>query len=143
MARITGPLFSASSSGTLGGLLTYGKYKRAAVCRANRFEKDNIFSCSQKVYISQTVKQISVRDTFRRAISEWNLLTDDEKNVYKNLAKGVKNTAVGLFIQEKIILYHDLAAYKIAWLYGIGHGIFNFFFAAKSGTGLLLAISME
>ena len=141
MAKVTGPLFSISASGTLGDTLTYSKQKCRHYVKGNRLELDGDYHFKQKIYDSQTVKQMAVREYFSNAVESWKNLSEEQKEVYINLAKGRPFTPISLYIKEYMNTNYSEAIYKNAYLFGIGAKEIVFLFQRGFETGLLLSYS--
>jgi len=68
MAKLTGPLFSLSAHGTLGGVLTYSTRKIVKQVRYQRKQKDY-----------ESPARAEQRAYFRTICDWWNLLTPEEQ----------------------------------------------------------------
>ena len=113
MASVRSPLFSLTASGTIKNLLTYSHGPGGAYVKGNRLILDEKFLFYQKKYFSQTLEQQIVRSAFKEALGAWGDLTSEEKQGYKEKAKKVQNTAIGLFIHDKFAEYYNPPAEKI------------------------------
>lgn len=65
MARVSGPLFSMSASGTIGKAVTYGAWKGREWCRV-WFKPQN----------PRTVKQVNLRTAMRLIVAYWPTQTE-------------------------------------------------------------------
>lgn len=126
MPKVKGPLLSATASGKLGRDIVYTSWKGQARVTGLRLIQKNKFWLSKKKYFSQTRDQQGVRGTFKKAIIEYEKLSAPEKQMWKNLAKNKKNTAVGLFIKYWIDNFYNGEQFKKYWLFSVGLG-FNLF----------------
>lgn len=115
MASVKSPLFSLTASGTIKNLLTYSHGPGGAYVKGNRLILDERFLFYQKKYFSQTLEQQIVRSAFKEALGAWGDLTPEEKQGYKEKAKSVQNTAIGLFIQEKFADYYSPPVEKVEY----------------------------
>lgn len=91
MAKLVGPLLSITASGHFKNRLTYSQRKTGAQVRLQKKQKDKI-----------TTARTGWRDHFKNAVSEWNALTTDQKNVYNVRAVSYKITGYNLFLHENI-----------------------------------------
>lgn len=119
MVKVTGPLLSISASGTIAHSLTYSKQKNTCYVKGNRLEKVGDYHFRNKPYTSQTPKQMAVRENFSNAVTEWKNLTEEEKEIYVDLAKGKATTGIALFIKEYMEEYYNQEKYLKAWLFSI------------------------
>ena len=141
MTKVKAPLMSISATGTIGNILTYGKVKGRQYVKSNRLELYGLYYFKQKKYHSQTVKQMAGREYFKNAIESWENLTEEQKQVYINKAKGEPVTPISLYIKEYMVTNYSQAIYKNAYLFGIGAGRIIFLFQHGFETGLLLSLS--
>jgi len=74
MAKVTGPLLSATASGSIGPRLTYSKKASGAQVRIQRAQKD-YENPARKV----------VRDAYRTGLILWNSLPTIEKNYWNEI----------------------------------------------------------
>ena len=117
MPKVKNPLFSIDARGTINDLLTFTSINGKSIVKGNRLLPNNTFSFDVKKYFSQTVSQQVVRSAFKETLGAWGDLTLEQKTVYKERAKSLNNTGVGLFVQENFdnhytpvldkIEYHD------------------------------------
>jgi hypothetical protein len=71
MARVSGPLFSMSASGSVGKAITFGIWKGRPWCRV-WFKPEN----------PQSAKQVNVRTAMSLLVEEWQSETDARKAAY-------------------------------------------------------------
>ncbi|MEE9572505.1 MAG: hypothetical protein V3W20_05630 [Candidatus Neomarinimicrobiota bacterium] len=143
MAKITGGLFSESVSGNVGGMLVYSTSKGVQTVKGNRLKLDSIYHFRKKPVSSQTLSQLSIRDTFRKGIKAWNNLSVAGKQVYKDAAKKVKNTALGVFMKDFIDEFHNEALYRINWLWSVGAGQPLYMMDNSDSIGALMGVAMD
>lgn len=139
MAKVTGALCSVTASGSLKNTLTYSKFKQTQTVKGIRLEKVSPYHLRNKPVHSQTLKQLSVRDRFRTLIGQWNNLSANDKQVYKNIVSALPITAIGYYIKENFKKTYDFDSYKNFYLWGIGQRINLFLFGENSPTALLLS----
>ena len=77
MAKVTGPLFSMSASGTIGDAVTYGSWMGIPWARV-WFKPQN----------PQTAKQVNVRDALIIALAYWKALPEAEQEKWNVIASG-------------------------------------------------------
>ena len=77
MARVSGPLFSMSASGTIGKALTYGAWKGIAWVRT-WFSPAN----------PQSAQQVNVRTAMTLIVAYWGTLSDEYKALFNTFAEG-------------------------------------------------------
>lgn len=128
MPKVKSPLLSVSASGKIGNDIIYTSWKGQPRVIGLRLEKRNKFWLSRKKYFSQSEGQQAIRGTFKKAIIEWRKLSVAEKKVWKDIAKKIQNTAVGLFVQDWIDNFYNRNQFKLDWLFsvGLGRNIFLF-----------------
>jgi len=81
MAKITGPLLSASASGSIGPRLTYSKRTSGHQVRIQRKQKDY-----------ENIQRKIVRDAFRAGLTLWTSLPTIEKKYWDEIEqKGYAN----------------------------------------------------
>ena len=87
-AKVVGPAFSVSATGTVGKTFTYG------IIRGIQYVRE-WFS----PYNPKTAKQVNLREAFTIGVKEWqNDLIAGQKAAYIAGAKGTKNTGFSLFM---------------------------------------------
>lgn len=77
MAKLTGPLFSASAHGMIGPRLTYSKRTTGQQVRIQGINKD-----------ANTASQQTQRALFLEARDKWQSLTTEQKTLWKEYNKG-------------------------------------------------------
>jgi len=87
MARVVGPLFSMSASGTIGDAVTYGNWKGIPWARV-WFVPFN----------PQSVKQTNVRGALTLLVNLWQTLTDGTKIAWNEFAEGSKKSGFNQFV---------------------------------------------
>lgn len=122
MPVVQSPLFSLKAKGTIGDLLTYTSGYGKAIVKGNRLVLNDTFSFDVKKYFSQTLEQQIVRSAFKETIGNWNILTPEQKEVYKDKAKGKNTTAIGLYIQENFNSNYSPASERNEYLEDIMTG---------------------
>lgn len=88
MAKVVGPAFSVSATGTVGKTFTYG------IIRGIQYVREWFTP-----YNPQSTKQVNLRTAFSMLVAEWqNDLTTAQKDAYIAGAQGTKNTGFSLFM---------------------------------------------
>ena len=143
MVKVKSPCYSVTARGGLGEAIIFSSAKGVQYAKGNRLVKVGLLHFVKKKYTAQTVKQLASRDNFRNAIKAWNLLTEPEKQAYKDEAKEKYNTAVGVFIKVYLRDYYDQEAYLKYWLFGVGVGCSLFMFEKDFDVGSLMSIAVD
>jgi len=95
MAKVTGPLFSMSASGTIGDAVTYGTWKGQPWARV-WFTPQN----------PKTPKQVNVRLALALLITEWQtVVTQQQKDAYGVGAEGQKYSGFNLYVKRGMDQY--------------------------------------
>lgn len=89
MAKVTGPLMSMTARGTIGERLTFSVRKTG---QQVRFQRSNIDA--------NTFDQKTNRVVYQDAVAEWNLLSVEEKNIWKAQAVGLGMTGFNIFVKD-------------------------------------------
>lgn len=76
MAKITGPLFSISASGSIGPRLTYSKRTSGAQVRIQKAQKD----------YENTARKV-VRDAYRAGLTLWGSMPQSEHNKWGDICQ--------------------------------------------------------
>ena len=92
MAKITGPLLSATASGKIGERLTFSQRKSGQQARFQRAQKDVVND-----------SHLLVRAKYSEACVAWGLLFNEEKQVYRNLAQGKPLTGFNQFVKAYML----------------------------------------
>ena len=87
--KITGPLFSNDARGNVGKVITYSKTFGGNIAKRTPKRKD-LPSDLQKAY----------REVYKAGKDEWKSLTDEEKQVYIDMADGKPRTGFNMFMSE-------------------------------------------
>lgn len=128
MPVVKAPLLSENVRGKLGKDIYYTNWKGQNRVIGLRLQNIYKFWLTKKRYFSQTEGQQAIRGTFKKAVIEWNKLTAPEKKVYIDKAKNLKNSAIGIFIENWIKNYYNRVEFKKAWLFSVGIGQSLFLF---------------
>lgn len=91
MAKLTGPLFSNTASGSFGPRLTFSQRRSGQQVRFQRAQKDVI-----------TAGRTAQRALYILAVDAWDTLDDVIKNIFKSLAVGENFTGYNLFVKLHI-----------------------------------------
>jgi len=91
MVKIRGPLHSVSASGSVAGNLTFSQRKSGQQARWQKKQKD---------YVNPA--RANVRSLYSNAVSAWNSLTKEAKNVWKQASQGKQMTGYNFFVQDYI-----------------------------------------
>ena len=94
MAKVTGPLFSMSASGTIGDAVTYGTWKGIPWARV-WFKPEN----------PQTAKQVNVRGALIIALDFWQALAQVEKDKFDVLAEGTRMSGYNKMMKNALKAY--------------------------------------
>ena len=95
MAKVSGPLFSMSASGTIGEAVTYGTWKGQPWARV-WFKPQN----------PQTAKQVNVRTALALTVAYWQAtLTQAQKDAYEVGAEGQRKSGFNLYVQRAMDAY--------------------------------------
>lgn len=94
MARVTGPLFSMSASGSIGKALTYGKWKGREWCR-EWFTPEN----------PKTAKQVNVRKALALLIANWQGELQDTKDTWDAYAAPFNMAGVNKYVSRGMDAY--------------------------------------
>ena len=92
MAKIKGPLMSVSASGSIAKRVTFSQRKTGQQARWQNPPKDVANDA-----------QLAVRLKYIEACTAWGLLSDEEKQVYRNTAQGKPLTGFNQFVKEYIL----------------------------------------
>jgi len=97
MAKVVGPAFSVSATGTVGKTFTYG------IIRGIQYVRE-WFS----PYNPKTVKQVNLREAFTLGVKFWqDTMLGSAKEGYVAGAKGTKNTGFSLAMGRAQKSYND------------------------------------
>lgn len=91
MAKVKAPLISLDASGNLNRVITYTSSKQTKIVKKFVASPD-----------AQTENQIILRTVFEEGKDAWNLLTEEEKQVYNARAEGQALTGYNIFMSEYI-----------------------------------------
>lgn len=94
MARVTGPLFSVSASGTVGKAFTFGIWKGIQYVR-EWFKPEN----------PQTVKQVNVRTALTLMVAYWQTLDAENKAAWESMASGFQMSGYNYFMRKGMDQY--------------------------------------
>lgn len=94
MAKVTGPLFSMSASGTLGDAITFASWKGTPYCK-KWFIPEN----------PQTAKQVNVRTAFTLSVAKWQELPQGQKDAYEAGAEGTGMSGFDLAMKRMMNEY--------------------------------------
>lgn len=94
MARVTGPLFSMSASGSIGKALTYGTWKGREWVR-EWFKPEN----------PKKPKQVNVRTALTLLIAHYQGLSPDSKTLWDNYATPFNMAGVNKFVSRGMNAY--------------------------------------
>lgn len=95
MAKVTGPLFSMSASGTIGKAVTYGTWKGRPWARVH-FIPEN----------PQTAKQVNVRTALDLALKYYQLtVSAPQKEAYEIAAAGQGMSGYNLYMKRAMLAY--------------------------------------
>ena len=119
MAKVKGPLLSVTASGTIGKTLTYAKSGGVNVVKGSYLKKVNGYYFTRELPVNESIKQKSVRCCFSGARKAWNVLTEEEKQAYKDEACGKALTGYNIFVSNYINTYYDYQIYLIAYLFAL------------------------
>lgn len=97
MAKVTGPLFSLSASGTVGKVVTYGTWK--GICWAREWFKPSN---------PQSEAQTYLRNAWSLAVAYYKgTMTEEQKTAYDVGAEGTAKSGFNLYMQGMIDAYID------------------------------------
>jgi hypothetical protein len=97
MARVTGPLFSMSASGTIGKAITFGSWKGRPWAR-KWFTPEN----------PQTATQVNVRTALTIAVAVWqDSLSQAQKDALDGAASGLGMSGYNYFMRHAMDEYVD------------------------------------
>ena len=94
MARVSGPLFSMSASGTIGKALTYGAWKGIAWVRT-WFSPAN----------PKSVKQVNVRTAMILIVAYWQTQDEAAQLVWNTFAEGTGMSGYNQFCKRALDAY--------------------------------------
>jgi len=94
MARVTGPLFSMSASGSIGNALTYGKWKGREWVR-EWFSPQN----------PKTVKQVNVRTALSLLVTLWQSLSEEYQGYWDTYADPFSMSGFNKFVSKGMNAY--------------------------------------
>lgn len=94
MARLTGPLFSMSASGTIGDAITYGSWKGIAWARS-WFIPSN----------PQTATQTNVRLAMSLLVAYWQIQAQGEKDIWNTFAEGTGMSGFNQMVKRGMDAY--------------------------------------
>lgn len=106
MPKLTGPLFSNDARGNVGGVITYSKTFGGNVAKLTPKVKE-LPSDLQKAY----------RGVYKAGKDAWKALSEEQKAVYIELAKGKPRTGFNMFMSEYLL---DHSGIPFLGLYGTG-----------------------
>lgn len=87
MARVSGPLFSMSASGSVGKAITFASWKGRQYCR-EWFIPQN----------PKTTTQVNVRSAFSLLVAYWQTLTGTQQDDWQVLADPVRKSGFNVFM---------------------------------------------
>jgi len=105
MAKINSPLLSLSAHGIIGERLVYSVRSSGQQARYQKKQNDKI-----------TDPRLLQRNTYSAAVAAWRLLTDEQKQVYIDLAQNLKYTGYNYYI--KLFLDQYVSGLRKAY-YGV------------------------
>ena len=94
MARVSGPLFSMSASGTVGKAITFGIWKGRPWCRV-WFKPEN----------PKTEEQVNVRTAMKLIVAYWQEQTDQTKEDWDTYAAPFGMSGFNKFVGRAIDAY--------------------------------------
>lgn len=94
MARVTGPLFSVSASGTVGKAFTFGIWKGIQYVR-EWFTPEN----------PKTAKQVNVRKALTLMVSSWQGQSAQIKSDWEGYASGMQMSGYNLYMKRGLAQY--------------------------------------
>ena len=94
MAKVTGPLFSMSASGTIGDAVTYGTWKGQPWARV-WFTPEN----------PQTQLQINVRKALSLCVEYWQSQDQGVKDTWETFAEGTAMSGYNQFVKRSMLEY--------------------------------------
>ena len=94
MARVSGPLFSMSASGSVGKAITFGTWKGRPWCRV-WFKPQN----------PNSTNQVNVRTAMRLLVAEWQTETDARKLAYDTYAAAFNMSGFNKYISRGMDQY--------------------------------------
>ena len=94
MARVSGPLFSLSASGTIGKAFTFLTWKGIPVCR-EWFRPAN----------PQTAGQVNVRTALTLTVALWQALPDVVKTTWNTFAEGTQMSGFNQWVKRAMKEY--------------------------------------
>ncbi len=108
MSKVSGPLFSLNASGSIKESLTYSSRKEGNIVR---------FQKKQKVKIPPSWKSADNRTLYRLIFARWNSFSEQEKNVYNNLAKnrGLSMSGWNYFLRQAMKNPKEYAGLLAFW----------------------------
>lgn len=89
MARVSGPLFSMSASGTVGKTITYGTWKGRPYVR-EWFKPEN----------PQAAKQVNVRTALTLLVAYWKTLSAAGQAEWETAAEGLGMSGFNLYMKH-------------------------------------------
>lgn len=143
MAKVTGPLFSMSASGNLKSTIIYSKSKCVYTVKGNRLEKVGDYHFRKKTLPASSNNQRAIRECFSNAITSWKNLSEEQKAVYVELAKGKPVTAVSLYVQDYINANYSLSEYLQSELFSLAYGLIVFSWAKEWQRSVLFGMLLN
>ena len=96
LARVTGPLFSMSASGSVGKAITFANWKGVAYCR-EWFKPSN----------PQTANQVNVRTAFALAVAYYGTQSQAVKDAFDAFAEGTGKSGFDHFVGRAMNAYQS------------------------------------
>lgn len=106
MTKIKGPLHSISASGSICDKITFSLRDSGQQVRWQKKQRDVI-----------TEARTEARTAYSNAVIAWRLLSDSEKETWKEQAIGSELTGYNLFVQEYIYNYSKT---DVTSFFGVG-----------------------
>jgi len=94
MAKVTGPLFSMSASGTIGKAITFATWKGKEYCRSYAIPSN-----------PQSVKQTNLRDAFALTVAYWQAQDSSSKATWNTFAEGTGKSGFNQFVERSLKAY--------------------------------------
>ena len=94
MAKVTGPLFSVSASGTVGKAFTFGIWKGIQYVRE-----------WFKPYNPKSAKQTNIRTALTLLVEKWQGLGSGPQGAWNDFASGSQMSGFNIFVQRGLKAY--------------------------------------
>ena len=94
MAKVTGPLFSMSASGTIGNAIVFGTWKGIETCRQYAIPSN-----------PRTTKQVNLRNAFALAVAYWQTFDDAAKATWDTFAEGTQKSGFNQMVERALKAY--------------------------------------